>query len=373
MRIVVAPDAFKGSATASQAAAAVAVGWRSVRPGDEILELPLADGGEGTLDVMSSARPGAVRHAVPVTGPDGRQVDACWLELPDGTGVVELAVASGLPLMDAPNAGSATTAGVGELLEAALDHGAHRLVLALGGSASVDGGVGALTALGGRFLDARGRPLPPGGMALQELATIDCGGLRPPPEGGVRCLVDVDSPLLGAHGAARVFGPQKGASPDEVPQLDAGLARLAGCASLLPTVAVTVTPETPGAGAAGGTAYGLGALWGAALQSGAESVAELAGLDEAVGAADVVITGEGRFDATSLGGKVVGHVLASTPPGTRAAVVAGELAADPPDGVLGVELAALAGGATASMADPVRWLEVAGASVASHLSPRSDP
>ncbi|WP_163554425.1 glycerate kinase [Candidatus Frankia alpina] len=357
-RVVIAPDSFKGSATATEVAVALGDGWRSRRPHDEIVTLPIADGGEGTLDVFAAAVPESVRHPVRVTGPDGRRHDAEWLALPGGVAVVELARASGLPLMLAPDALRAQTIGLGEALGAALAGGAARILVALGGSASTDGGTGALAALGARFLDARGVQLPPGGGALTGLARVDLSGLQPPPPRGVRCLVDIDAPLLGPAGAAAVFGPQKGADPADVDRLVAGLRRLAEL--------LGGDPTAPGAGAAGGTAYGLSAAWGADLAPGVQTITEAAGLPAALAGAGWVVTGEGRFDRTSLAGKVVGGVLALA----RAADVpvllaAGQVDAPCPEGAVAeVALARLAGGAQAAMAEPLRWLRAAGAELA---------
>ena len=261
MRVLVAPDSFKGSIAAAAAAAALAEGWRGARPGDELVCLPLADGGEGTLQVLAAADPAAHWHLVPVTGPDGGLVPSRWLEGHDGTGYVELAQASGLPLMAALDPLGAQTAGAGELAAHALGAGARRIVIALGGSASTDGGTGALSALGARFLDAAGQQLAPGGGALRGLASADLTGLRPPPPGGVACLTDVRAPLLGPRGAAAVFGPQKGADAAQVAILEAGLARLA--------LVLGGDPDAPGAGAAGGTGYGFAAAWGADITPGA--------------------------------------------------------------------------------------------------------
>jgi len=364
LKVVIAPDSFKGSLSADRVAAALADGWHSARPGDEVVRLPVADGGEGTLDVFAAAVPGARRHSVAVTGPDGRPVDAEWLALPDGAAVVELASGSGLPLLGARRDPlGAHTVGLGQLLAAALDDQATRqIIVTLGGSASTDGGTGALAALGARFLDAAGASLPPGGGPLRGLASVDLIGLRPPPPGGVLCLTDVDAPLCGPRGAAAVFGPQKGAGPADVRALDDGLRRLAGL--------LAGDPDAPGSGAAGGTGYGLAVAWGARLVPGAATVAEHAGLPAALADADLVITGEGRYDATSLTGKVVGGVLNLA--AARAAgpvpvlLVAGQLGCPPPDTVRGaVALAILAGGVRAAIAEPERWLTVAGADLAS--------
>ncbi|WP_018502505.1 glycerate kinase [Parafrankia discariae] len=359
LRVVIAPDSFKGSLSATEAAAALARGWRAVRPDDVILTIPIADGGEGTLDVFSSAVPEAVRNTLDVTGPDGRPATAGWLALPGGTAVVELAQASGLPLMAELDPLKAQTVGLGETIAAALDAGSRRILVALGGSASTDGGTGLLTALGARFLDSAGRPLPPGGGSLRSLATVDLTGLRAAPPDGVHCLVDVDAPLLGPTGAAAVFGPQKGAGRAEITLLDAGLARLVEC--MEQAGAAAGLAASPGAGAAGGTAYGLAAALGATLVPGAITIAEHAGLRAALAGADLLITGEGRFDQTSLAGKVVGAVAAlAAGAGLPLVVVAGQIAADPPAGGHTLALTDLAGGRATALAQPVHWLEEAG-------------
>lgn len=355
MRVIAAPDTFKGSIGAAAAAAAIAAGWREVRPGDEIVELPLADGGEGTLAVLSAVRPGSRLHEVTVCGPGEEAVQASWLELPGQVAVVELAAAAGLTLLKQARPMLAHSYGVGQLIAAALAAGARQIVIGLGGSACSDGGTGALAALGARFLDASGTELPLGGGALQRLAVADLAGLVPLPPGGVACLTDVRSPLLGPAGAAAVFGPQKGATPSQVSALEAGLARLARL--------LGGDPGAPGAGAAGGCGYGLAAGWGAELVPGAAELAIIAGLPAALAGADLVITGEGQYDATSEQGKVVDAVraLASAVP---VALVAGRIATAPPAGMRVVELAALADGQQAAMAEPARWLAEAGAMLA---------
>jgi glycerate kinase len=358
LRVVIALDSFKGSIGAAGAAAALAGGWHLVRPGDEVVCVPLADGGEGTLDVLAAAVSGARWRKARVTGPAGQPVDAAWLELPGDLAAVELARASGLPLMARPDPLGAQTTGLGEIISHALDAGARQVMIALGGSASTDGGTGALAALGARFLDADGAPLPPGGGALTALASVDLAGLRPPPDGGVSCLSDVRAPLLGPAGAAAVFGPQKGASPALVARLEAGLSRLA--------TALGGDPDAPGAGAAGGTGYGFAAAWGAQIGPGAAQLSRLAGLDQALAGAGLVITGEGRYDETSGTGKVAGTVFAvAAAAGVPAALVAGQVAAPPPPGVLAaVGLADLAGGPGPALADPGHWLGLAGQKLA---------
>jgi glycerate kinase len=362
MRVVIAPDSFKGSLPAVDVARAIADGWRSLRPDDTLVLLPQADGGEGTLDAVAAAVPGAVRMpAGIVTGPDGRPVHGEWLRLNDGTAVVELAQCSGLPLMASPDPLGATTRGLGEVIAAALDSGARALAIGLGGSASTDGGAGALAALGMRLADVEGRDLPDGGAALARLAAVDGSRLRIPPPGGVRVLSDVTAPLLGPTGAATVFGPQKGADPAQIAELDAALTRFASLAG--------GDPAVPGSGAAGGTAFGFLAAWGASIESGSAAIADLTGLTDAAASADVVILGEGRFDATSVTGKVVGHGLALTDRGgARPVVIAGSLAATPvtPAGrpAWAASLVDLAGSLDAALADPARWVRAAGAAAA---------
>ena len=424
MRVLIAPDSFKGSLGAAAVAAALAEGWLSVRPGDHVTRLPLADGGEGTLDVLAGTVPGARWRRARVTGPGGAPVLARWLELPVSqergagtpggqrgrgqnsaatlpadrpvpvqqgrgaagrprglpplgakTAVVELARASGLPLLAHPDPMGAQTTGLGELLGRALDAGVGQILVGLGGSASTDGGTGALAALGARFLDAHEEPLNPGGGALVDLARVDLRRLRPPPAGGVTCLTDVTAPLLGPEGAAAVFGPQKGADGDQVARLEAGLARLAGV--------LGGDPSAPGAGAAGGTGYGLAAAWGAVLTPGAVELGRLAGLDRALADADLVITGEGRFDETSLTGKTCGTVIAAAAvAGVPVAVVAGQVsdgrAWEPGSGRVSglasvVTLAGLAGGTAAALAGPRQWLRRAGERLAKDARAESSP
>ncbi len=360
LSVVIAPDSFKGSASAADAAAAIADGWRSVRPDDAITQIPQADGGEGTLDAMARGIASARFHKTTVHGPDGRPVPARWLELPHGVAVVELAESSGLPLMASLDPLGASSAGVGESMRAALAHGAREIVLGLGGSASTDGGMGALSALGLRLLDDEGNDLPPGGGALHRLASVDASALIAPPVNGMRILTDVDNPLLGPRGAAAIFAPQKGADAADIERLERGLTRLAEV--------LGGSPGFPGAGAAGGTAYGFATLWGARVEPGAAVIAELSGLAAATSGADVLILGEGRFDATSLGGKVVGSALALAGPNTRVVIVAGRVDAVPvlPDGRRAetVALVDLAGGAEAAQTYALRWLREAGAEAA---------
>jgi glycerate 2-kinase len=318
-----------------------------------VIQLPLADGGEGTLDVLAAAVPASRQHTAQVSGPADAQVTACWLEFDGNVHIIELAQAAGLTLLPELKPLGAHSYGVGELIGHALDRGAREIVITLGGSACTDGGSGALAALGARFLDSAGREIPRGGGALTSLASVDLTGLRTPPSGGVRCLTDVRAPLLGPGGAAAVFGPQKGASQAGIELLEAGLAKLAAV--------LGGDPDTPGAGAAGGAGYGFATAWGAMLMPGAPEIARIAGLGRALTGADLVITGEGQYDATSQTGKVVGTVLAlAAKARVPAAIVTGKLAGRLPAGVQGVELAGLAGHVEAAISDAPRWLQEAG-------------
>ncbi|WP_460518311.1 glycerate kinase [Humibacter antri] len=371
MRIVIAPDSFKGSASAVQVAEAIATGWREARPGDEVIELPMADGGEGTLDAFELAVPEAKRVPIEVTGPVGLTVQASWMllpatdGLPGGIGVVELAETSGLPLLERLDPFGAHTLGFGQAIADALDHGVSRLLLGIGGSASTDGGIGALVALGARPLNARGEPVRPGGGSLTDIASVDLTGLRPLPPAGALVLSDVTNPLLGPSGAAHVFGEQKGADARMRDQLDAALAAW----SRVVRPIVDVDPATPGAGAAGGTGFGLLA-WGAELVSGATTIADAVGLDAALAGADLVITGEGRFDAQTGSGKAPAVVAARAAlAGVPVALVAGAITATVSGVVAAESLTELAGSSELAIADPRPWLREAGRRLVARIRP----
>jgi glycerate 2-kinase len=279
-------------------------------PGVAPVEVPVADGGDGTLDVLLRATPGSRVQAQRVRGPLRASVEGRLGWLDPTTAVVEMAEAAGLRLL--PPAGldplRATTHGVGELIRAALDGGAARIVVGVGGSASTDGGAGALTAVGARLLDAGGSELPPGGGTLASLARLDLSGLDPRLR---RCrievAVDVRSPLLGPRGAAAVFGPQKGASPEDVVRLDAGLTTFARVAATA-VGADPVRAGEPGMGAGGGLAFGLAVVGGAVVVPGAPLVCDLVGLDAALRGAALALTGEGRLDASTAEGKAPAEV-----------------------------------------------------------------
>ncbi|MGA9921663.1 MAG: glycerate kinase [Candidatus Dormiibacterota bacterium] len=312
-RVVIAPNAFKGTLAGADAARAIGEGVRRAWPGATCRAIPLADGGDGFLDTLLG-RPGSDQLTLEVAGPLLEPVLARvgWLGAATGlVAAVELAGSCGLNLLDHPSsdtAASASTRGLGELILAALEHRATRVVIGLGGSASTDGGAGLVQALGFRLLNREGDPIGAGGRGLVELDRIDVSAASPllhDAEFVAAC--DVDSPLLGPLGAAVTFGPQKGADRHTVALLERGLERLVRVVDRdLPTRALE---STPGMGAAGGTAFGLAAFVGARLESGVSLVASYLDLDRALEDAEVVITGEGRFDRASLSGKVTGEVL----------------------------------------------------------------
>lgn len=363
--VVVALDSFKGTISAADAVAELAAGWGSAGAVDAVLR-PMADGGEGTIEAFATAVAGAERHPVRVTGPAGDPVEASWLLLPGtddaprGTAVVELASTSGIELLGERRLGlDADTTGFGQAIAAALDHGVSRLLLGIGSSASTDGGVGMLRALGGEFTDNFGEPVAPGARGLERLASAHLDRVRRPPVGGVKVLTDVTNPLLGPVGAAAVFGPQKGLDADGVARAEAGLARLAKL--------MQVPFYEPGAGAAGGTGFALLA-WGAQLVPGAREVADLVGLREAIASADLVVTGEGGYDSQSAKGKVPAHVAAlAAEAGVPCVLVAGRIGddADTSGFRAAVSLTDLAGSPEVASAEPARWLREAGAVLAS--------
>ncbi|WP_017906894.1 glycerate kinase [Pseudomonas asplenii] len=303
MKIIIAPDSFKDSLSADGVARAIAEGLAEVLPRAQLLRYPMADGGEGTVESVLAACNGQLRTET-VQGPLGGAVQAHWGWLPQShTAIIEMAEASGLQLLPPGQRDACITStfGTGQLIGAALDSGARRIILAIGGSATNDAGAGALQALGLGLFDAQGRELARGGQALAGLQRIDCAGLDPR-LGAVRFEIaaDVNNPLCGEQGASAIFGPQKGASPAQVHELDAALGHFADlCAEVLPR---DVRGE-PGSGAAGGLGFAAKAFFAAQFRPGVEVVAELVGLEQAVQGADLVITGEGRFDAQTLRGK----------------------------------------------------------------------
>ncbi|MDQ6739925.1 MAG: glycerate kinase [Actinomycetota bacterium] len=303
MRIVIAPDKFKGSLAAPEVATHLAAGLLAADPGLTVEQIPVADGGEGTLDAAVAS--GFERRSATVAGPTGLPISADFA-VRGSQAVIEMAVASGLAVL--PNgelaALTATSRGTGDLIRAALDAGCTDIVLGVGGSACTDGGAGLLSALGVKLLDARGQKLPDGGGALARLAELSVCGLDPRlATANIVLASDVDNPLLGPNGAAEIFGPQKGASPQDVLALEHGLEcyfRL--LSNAIGTHAVT-TSDAPGAGAAGGVGYAALAVLGAVRRPGIEVVLDFTGLDGRIAGTDLVITGEGSLDEQSLGGK----------------------------------------------------------------------
>ncbi len=321
--VVVAPDKFKGTLEGAEVAAHLAAGIRRIAPGVEVRELPVADGGEGTLAAALAA--GFTRIPAKVAGPTGLPVDAA-IAVKGGTAVVELAQASGLARLPGGRTAplAAGSYGVGQLIGRAVSLGAERIVLGLGGSACTDGGAGMVQALGVGLFDEAGAELPPGGAALRRLHRLDPGPLADT-LAGVEIVVacDVDNPLLGPRGATAVYGPQKGADGEDLAVLEAGLTRWA---DVVASATGQDFRDAPGAGAAGGVGFGALALLGATMRPGIELLLELLGFDEAVRGARLVVTGEGCLDAQTLHGKApAGVAAAATGAGVPVAAVAGRV------------------------------------------------
>jgi glycerate kinase len=302
MKIVIAPDSFKESLSALQVAAAIEAGMREVFPNAEYVKVPVADGGEGTVQALIDAT-GGWRVEQRVTGPLGEPVAAFYGRTGDGGAVIEMAAASGLELVPPSQRDprTATSRGTGELILHALDAGARRFVLGVGGSATNDGGAGMLQALGACLLDADGRPIGPGGAELARLARIGVEGIDPRLlESEFHIACDVSNPLTGPRGASAIFGPQKGATPAMVEQLDANLAHYA---DIVARDLGRDERDMPGAGAGGGIALAMVVFLRGRLRPGIEIVTEAVKLDTAVRGADLVITGEGRIDGQTVNGK----------------------------------------------------------------------
>ncbi len=333
MKIIIAPNALKGSCDASAAARAMARGLRRVAPQAELVEIPVADGGDGILALAIQAL-GAERIPVQVTGPRLAPVAAALAWLPRRRlALIEMALASGLALLTEEERDPclATSLGTGELMRAALDLGAETLVVGIGGSATNDGGIGMASALGWRFLDGDGQPLTPNGTGLTALARIDGSGLDPR-LARVRILAacDVNNPLTGPQGASAIYGPQKGASPAQVMELEAGLTHLADLVEEEGRHGQRRWRDQPGAGAAGGLGFGLRAFCGARLRPGAELVLDILDFDARLAGADLVLTAEGRLDGQTLSGKAPAQVAArARRQGIPCIALAGALEADP--------------------------------------------
>ena len=359
MRILIAPDKFKGTLTGQEAAAAMAEGALRVYPDAVVTTLPIADGGEGTVEAALAA--GFSERLNAVVGPILKPVGAVWAMRQDtGVAVIETAQASGFLLSEptVENSLRAHSYGCGQLIAAALDAGAGEIIIGLGGSAMTDAGTGALRALGLRLLDARGNLVPLGGGSLVDVAGIDATGLDPRLAGvKLRMAVDVDNPLYGPNGAAHVFAPQKGADADAVERLDAGLRNLASVVR----AATGCDMDVPGAGAAGGFPSMFAAYANAVVERGFDLVADLIGLDAHLADADLVITGEGSLDVQSLSGKgPLGVADAAHARGLPVVVVAGRITVTPEQlaghGVVAaVSATEVAGSPEAALADAARY------------------
>ncbi|HFQ5288994.1 TPA: glycerate kinase [Vibrio vulnificus] len=329
MKIIIAPDSYKESLTAMDVAIAIEKGFKQVLPDAHYVKLPMADGGEGTVQSMVDATGGTIiEHTV--TGPLGQRVDGFFGLLGEGkTAVIEMAAASGLHLVtpDQRNPLITTTFGTGELIKAALDHGVKHIIVGIGGSATNDGGIGMAQALGIKLLDAHGNALGYGGGELAKLATIDCSQLDPRlAQVRLEVACDVDNPLCGPKGASAVFGPQKGATPEMVTILDENLAHYATIIKQQLDVDVR---DMAGAGAAGGMGAALLGLLNAELRPGIEIVMDAVHLDEIVADADLVITGEGRIDSQTIHGKTpIGVARTAKKHGLPVIGIAGCLSAD---------------------------------------------
>lgn len=304
MKIVIAPDSYKESLSAAEVAQAIEKGFREIFPDAQYVSMPVADGGEGTVEAMIAATQGT-EHSVWVTGPLGEKVEACWGMSGDGvTAFIEMAAASGLGLVppEKRNPLITTSRGTGELILQALEHGAKRIIIGIGGSATNDGGAGMMQALGARLCDAEGQEIGHGGGSLSRLSRIDLSAIDPRlRDRMIHVACDVTNPLVGERGASRIFGPQKGATEAMIVELDRNLAHFADV--IKASLQVDVKP-IPGAGAAGGMGAALMAFLNAELRSGIEIVTEALKLEEQIHDCSLVVTGEGRIDSQSIHGKV---------------------------------------------------------------------
>lgn len=377
MRVVIAPDKFAGTLSATEAASAISVGWRNAAPGDDLILTPMSDGGPGFLDTVAAVFDGLTTATI--QDPIGRNVPASWLQTDVGgtrIAVIESAQACGMMRLtpEELDPSGASSYGVGQLISVALSSGARRILVGLGGTAANDGGAGMAQALGVRLLDADGKELPRGGGALTRLASVDRSGLDPRLEGvDVIAVADVDNPLVGERGASAVFGRQKGADEATAKRLDEAMAHYA---------AIVGAPElasAPGSGAAGGLGFALMVFAGATVQPGLTLVAGILGLRAKIADADIVVTGEGRFDEQSLHGKVpagVAEIAAAA--GVPCVVLAGDVtveeAAMHAAGIAkAYALTPLAGGIAEAFAQPTYWLEKLAAQVAREWSSNAKP
>lgn len=309
-KIILIPDSFKGTMTSIQICAILKCAVQKTLPDVPVISIPVGDGGEGTAEAFRLAA-GGRRYVASVCGPHFELVEAAYTILPDGTAVIEMAAAAGLPLCKGSlDPMTATTYGVGQLIDSALEQGCTRIILGLGGSATNDGGCGAACALGAQFFDSQGKSFIPAGGTLGRIATLDLTELQKNLGGAtITCMCDIDNPLFGPNGAAAVFAPQKGATEEQIQILDDGLRHLSE--KLLACTNCDVA-NLPGAGAAGGMGGGCAALFHAELKSGIETVLDTVGFNALASGADLVITGEGKIDGQSARGKVISGVARRT-------------------------------------------------------------
>jgi glycerate kinase len=353
-KILLAPDSFKGSASSKDVANAVAKGWAAARPSDQITTIAFGDGGEGTLECIAGAVADVQKIEVVAQGADGRDRTTYWLLVNGDTAVIEMAAICGITTLEKLDALGAHSFGLGQVIMDALDHpGVREILIAVGGSASTDAGLGALMALGCKAVGADG-DFALGGGTLRDLTRIDLATDFVAPERGIKVLVDVQSPMTGADGAAFVYGPQKGASAGDVEVLDAGLKNF---------LAVVGAHDRAGYGAAGGVSGGLATVLGAQIVSGVETLAQISCLLEKLDQVDCVITGEGAFDSQSFRGKVVGYVLEQAKArGVAAMVVCGVNKNGANNQV--ISLVEIAVSVDDAVKNPSKWLEVAGQQLA---------
>jgi glycerate kinase len=358
-QILIAPDSFKGSATSAQVAKALADGWKSTRPGDEIVIAPFADGGEGTLDCIESVAPGSLRIPITVQGAIGLNHKSSWLLVGSDIAVIEMATLCGITTLDELDPLGAHSYGLGEAIKTALeDERVNEILVAVGGSASTDAGLGALSALEFKGLDGSGSEIKLGGGDLQRLVSIEHPANIVNPARGIKVLVDVQSPLTGLNGAAHIFGPQKGADAKQVHQLDEGLKHFLN---------ILGVEDQPGFGAAGGVSCGLAILLGATIVSGVETIADLIGIKEKIEKSDCVITGEGSFDDQSYRGKAVGYLLEKAKESNRPVMIACGVNKNEESRSI-MSLVDLAPSVESAIADSQRWLIECGKGLASRFN-----
>ena len=358
-KILIAPDSFKGSATSVQVATALAEGWLRSRPHDEIEIAPFADGGEGTLDCIENVSAKSLRIPIRVQGATGIEHESSWLLVDSDIAVIEMATLCGITTVDKLDPLGAHSFGLGQAIKAALeDQRVNQILIAVGGSASTDGGIGALIALGFKALDSNEQEIALGGGDLYRLARIENPENLTKPSRGIKVLVDVQSPLSGPDGAAPVFGPQKGADTAQVVQLAQGLTHL---------LEILDIKDQPGFGAAGGVSCGLAALLDARIVSGVESIADLIGLEEKIEQADCIVTGEGSFDEQSYRGKAVGYLLEIAEAKKRPVMIAcGVNKNEKSDSI--VSLVELAPTVESAISDSQSWLIECGKVLASRFN-----